>query len=151
MPTNRRPTTSSLRTGTITPAAIHSYRRLRAQDGRCTCPPPPAWIPGQNVFVASDPVCQEREQRSRQAWAACEAERAKCPACPVIAAESEFLVEELRLPVRPWQSRFADFPGVWEALEAAAAQEAPGRRRRRSKKVDLLGIVVADGEDSHDG
>ena len=150
MPTNRRPTTSSLRTGLITPAAIRAFRRLRSWGGKCTCPSPPAWIEGQNVFVASDPVCQEREQRSRQAWAACEAERAKCPACPVIASESEFLVEELRLPVRPWQSRLADFPGVWEALEAAA-QEAPVRRQRRSKKVDQLGIVVADGEDSHDG
>jgi hypothetical protein len=150
MPTNRRPTTSSLRTGTVTPAAIHSYRRLRAQDGRCTCPPPPAWVPGQNVFDSSNPAHVERERRSSQAWAACEAERAKCPACPVIAAESEFLVEELRLPVRPWQSRLADFPGVWEALEAAA-QEAPVRRQRRGKKVDQLGIVVADGEGSHDG
>jgi hypothetical protein len=44
----------------------------------------------------------------------------------VIAAESEFLVEELRLPVRPWQSRLADFPGVWEALEAVGLSKRFG-------------------------
>jgi hypothetical protein len=37
-----------------------------------------------------------------------------------------------------------------DSLLAAAQQEASGRRRRRGRKVEL-GIVVADGEDSHDG
>jgi hypothetical protein len=148
MPTNRRPTTSSLRTGLITPAAVKAYRRLRSWDGKCTCPPPPAWVEGQNVFNSSDPACVERHRRVCQAWDSYQLARAQCPACPAIAAESEFLVEELRLPVRPWRLELADFPEALEALEAAA-QEAPRRRRRRDRKVDQHGNVVADGEDSH--
>jgi hypothetical protein len=139
MPTKRIPLTRGLK-ARITPAAIASFRRLRAQDGRCTCPPPPTWIPGQNVFVSSDPVCVERQRRASQAWEACKVERAKCSACPIIAAEEAFLVQELRLPVRPWQSRLADFPRVWDALEAAIAAETPRRRRcsRRARYTNFI-------------
>ena len=124
MPTNRRTSIPSLRTGMITPAAVARYRRLRALDGECTCPPPPAWIPGQNVFVSSDPVCVERERRVRQARDAYEAARALCLACPAAAREHARLLEELRLVLKPWQSGIEDYPQVEAALEAAAAAVA---------------------------
>ena len=109
----------------ITPGAIEAFRRMRAWEGRCTCPLPPAWIPGQNVFTSSDPVCVERQERANRAWADCEAERAKCPACPTIALEEKALLEELRVKLRPWQRGMDDFPALVEALEAAIDAPEP--------------------------
>lgn len=131
MTSKRTPITRGLK-ARITPAAIASYHRLRAQDGKCSCPPPPPWIPGSNIYDSSNPAHVERDRVARLAREAHEAERARCPACPVIAAEEAFLIEELRLPVRPWRLELADFPEALVALEAVADRARPvGRPRRR--------------------
>jgi hypothetical protein len=129
MPTNRRPTASSLRTGRITPAAIKAYRRLRSWDGKCTCPAT-APYPGQ-VFVSSDPACQERERRYQAELVVYEAARARCVACPAVALEHARLLEELRRVLKPWQSGLSDFLELEAALEAAAESKRSKSKRRR--------------------
>ena len=125
MTTKRTPLARGLK-AQITPAAIAAYRRMRAWDGRCTCPEN-APYPGQ-VFVSSDPVCQERQRRYYSELDIYEAARAACPACPQIARAHETLLKELRLTLRPWQSGLENFPEVAAALKAATRERRTGRR-----------------------
>ena len=125
MTTKRSPLARAFK-AQITPAAVAAYRRMRAWDGRCTCPEN-APYPGQ-IYVSTDPVCQERERRYWNELEAYEAARAACPACPPIARAHEFLLEELRLTLRPWQSDIDDFPAVEAALEAATRERRTGTR-----------------------
>jgi hypothetical protein len=131
MSTKRTPITRGLK-AQITPTAVRSYRRLRAQDGRCTCPRV-APYPGQ-VYDSSNPAHREREREYRRERDAYELARASCIACAAITREHAFLVEELRLPLKPWQAGLDDFPAVVAALEAAAR---PARTRTRKAREIL--------------
>lgn len=120
MTTKRTPRARPLK-ARITPAAIEAYRRLRSWDGRCTCPKN-APYPGQ-VYDSSDPVCQARHRKYLAEMNIYETAKARCPACPARAVERKFLIEELQLRLKPWQSGVENFPEVVAALEAAAWEQ----------------------------